>query len=447
METWRWWCVVVAVVLAVGCNPQTPAPAKAVAAAPGETPAPEIEIPEESRSCVECHGERSPGLVADWKLSAHAVREVDCATCHGTGHQNADDVAAVKTITAESCGECHEEKLEQFSRGKHALAWASMKAMPTIHWKPTELTGGMEGCGGCHKIGLKTGAEVEELKRIGSGYGLASCDSCHTRHTFSVKEAREPEACATCHMGYDQPQWEMYMTSKHGVRHSLKRHGVLPEDSAAPTCQTCHMPEGTHEVQTAWGYMGLRMHGPLRYPDEDAGWWEDRVTILKALGALDPDGEPTERMKAFEKTKFLRTDADEFDRLRARMVATCSECHSESFAKTELGKGDRMIRKADGLMASAIRIVAALYADGVLKKPADYEYDYPDLLTYQDAPSLIETRLFRMHLQHRMSAFKGAFHNNPNYALWHGWNELESDLTAITEMARELRERHEAKNK
>ena len=64
----------------------------------------------------------------------------------------------------------------------------------------------------------KQGEEIERLKRMGSGFGFASCDSCHTRHTFSVKEAREPEACATCHMGFDHPQWEMYSTSKHGVR-------------------------------------------------------------------------------------------------------------------------------------------------------------------------------------------------------------------------------------
>ena len=37
----------------------------------------------------------------------------------------------------------------------------------------------------------------------------ASCDACHTRHTFSAEEARQPQACQTCHMGFDHAQWEM----------------------------------------------------------------------------------------------------------------------------------------------------------------------------------------------------------------------------------------------
>ena len=52
----------------------------------------------------------------------------------------------------------------------------------------------------------KAEAFIKELKKAGArGYGLASCDACHTRHVFSVKEARQPQACQTCHMGFDHP--------------------------------------------------------------------------------------------------------------------------------------------------------------------------------------------------------------------------------------------------
>ena len=64
---------------------------------------------------------------------------------------------------------------------------------------------------------------------------------------------------------------------------------------------------------------------------------------------------------------------------------------------------------------------------------------FPDLLTFHDAPTPTEQRLFEMHLKHRMRAFQGAFHNNPDYALWYGWGELVRDLTAIRAMAEELR--------
>lgn len=73
-------------------------------------------------------------------------------------------------------------------------------------------------------------------------------------------------------------------------------------------------------------------------------------------------------------------------------------------------------------LTEAIRIVAALYRDGILVRPEHYAYGYPDLLAFHDAPSMIEQRLFRMHLEHRMRAFHGTFHNNLDYALWYGWS-------------------------
>jgi hypothetical protein len=72
-------------------------------------------------------------------------------------------------------------------------------------------------------------------------------------------------------------------------------------------------------------------------------------------------------------------------------------------------------------------------------KPERYAYAYPDLLTFHDAPTTIEQRLFEMHLKHRMRAFQGTFHNNPDYALWYGWSELVRDVTEIETMAEELR--------
>ena len=90
--------------------------------------------------------------------------------------------------------------------------------MPTFHMQPMALMDGMKGCGGCHKIGIKTDVEIKELRKQGGQFGVASCDSCHTRHLFSKKEAQQPQACQTCHMGIDHPQWEMYSSSKHGVR-------------------------------------------------------------------------------------------------------------------------------------------------------------------------------------------------------------------------------------
>ncbi|MCP4661051.1 MAG: cytochrome C [bacterium] len=397
------------------------------------------ETPEAAAGpCVKCHLEVTPNIVADWKLSAHSEADVDCSVCHGD-HSTAADCSELKTVTAETCADCHEEQFGQFSKGKHALAWAAMKAMPTTHWKPMELIDGMKGCGGCHKLGIKSAEEIKTLKDQGSVFGHASCDACHTRHTFSVKEAREPQACATCHMGFDHPQWEMYSTSKHGVRHLLKQNGILPASAAAPTCQTCHMAEGNHEVRTAWGFLAVRTNGLAPYPGEDDEWWADRVTILQALGVLDPQGQPTARLEVVQQADVARLTKEDFDRERQKMITVCGQCHSENFAKGEIEKGDGIIRAADHLLAEAIRIIAGLYKDGILEKPESYAYAFPDLLTFHDSPTPIENRLFTMHLKHRMRAFQGVFHANPDYSLWYGWSEMQQDLTEIRAMAEELR--------
>ncbi len=392
-----------------------------------------------AQDCVECHNKVTPGQVADWESSAHFTEDVGCADCHGEDHTEMEDAHLAEIPTQVTCFDCHEEKVNQFNKGKHALGWASYKAMPTTHYKPMELIDGMKGCGGCHKIGNKTEEDIAQLKEDGIRFGVAGCDACHTRHKFSVKEAQQPQACQTCHMGFDHPQWEMYASSKHGVRYLLKQNGVLDDNTVAPTCQTCHMPDGDHEVRTAWGFLAVRTDGLAPYPGEDEEWWANRVTILQALGVLDPDGNPTPRLDVVAGADVARLSADSFDKERAKMLAVCSDCHSENFAKSELEKGDQIIREGDKLLAEAIRIIAGLYQEGHLEKPDEYSYAFPDLLTFHDAPTPIEQKLFVMHLKHRMRLFQGAFHNNPDYSLWYGWNEMVMDLSEIKHMAEEYR--------
>ncbi|HET8667272.1 MAG TPA: multiheme c-type cytochrome, partial [Terriglobales bacterium] len=112
--------------------------------------------PAVASQCVECHTKITPNIVSDWKLSKHSQAEITCVACHGDQHTSASDVSKVKMPTPDTCATCHATQVEQYKKGKHALAWAAMKAMPTIHWQPMAMTEGMKGCGACHKIGLKT---------------------------------------------------------------------------------------------------------------------------------------------------------------------------------------------------------------------------------------------------------------------------------------------------
>jgi len=115
---------------------------------------------------------------------------------------------------------------------------------------------------------------------------------------------------------------------------------------------------------TAWGFLAVRLPLP-----ENKAWAADRVTILQGLGVLDPEGQPTPRLKVVKQAKVARLTQEEWQKERDKMLQTCNQCHSKNFARAELEKGDKMIQVADHLLAEAIRIVAGLYQDGFLKKP------------------------------------------------------------------------------
>ncbi|MEW6455887.1 MAG: multiheme c-type cytochrome [Acidobacteriota bacterium] len=376
--------------------------------------------------CVECHKNVTPKIVSQFKdgKMGKPDADVDCSTCHGEEHKTMEDSNLAKFPTPETCATCHEERVKQFRAGKHSLAWTAMKAMPMLMHQPLQIVGheGFKGCSGCHKIGEKSAEELKEFT-----YGTGSCDSCHTRHKFSIKEASDPRACQTCHMGFDHPQWEMWSTSKHGTIWSIEG-----DTGRAPKCQTCHMENGNHNVMTAWGFLALRL------PENDPEWLGYRVEILKALGVLDENGNPTERLEAVKAAKVARLTKEEWQAERDRSIKTCKSCHSERFAKEQLEAGDKIIKEADKIMAEAIQTVKALYKDGLLKKPENWKYA-PDLLQFYEAKSTVEQELYVMFLEYRMRTFQGAFHMNPDYMHWYGWAAIKESLQKIKDEAESLR--------
>lgn len=374
-------------------------------------------------ACITCHEKVTPGIVGQF-LEGKMSKVMDCSGCHGSEHKGMDDAKLAKIPTPETCARCHQNRVKEFREGKHALAWVAMKAMPMINHQPPTVGGGdLKGCSACHKVGDKA---LDEIKR----YGAAQCDSCHTRHSFSVKEAKDPRACRTCHMGFDHPQWEMWQTSKHGTIWEVESGS-----GRAPTCQTCHMPDGKHDVMTAWGFLALRL------PEDDKDWLNDRITILQALGVLDEKGNPTERLEAVKAAKVARLSKEEFDKYKTRMINTCSKCHSKSFAEENYRAAESVIKDVDKIFADSIRTIKALYDDGILQKPANWKYA-PDLLQFYEAKTAAEQELYLIFLEYRMRAFQGAFHANPDYMHWYGWAKVKEAAARIKEDAERLRKEH-----
>ncbi len=197
------------------------------------------------------------------------------------------------------------------------------------------------------------------------------------------------------------------------------------------------MGDGDHNVITSWGFLGVR----VEEPNEE--WADDRVSVLKSYGVLDADGNPTARFDLIGPAKLARLTMDEWNEPREEMIAVCSECHSEKFARISLEEGDQMLREADRVYAESVEIVAALHRDGILPEP-DYidelpSYPYPDVLRFYDQSHTIEEDLWVMWMKYRMRCFQGAFHTNADQAQWYGWGPLKETAVTIKSEDRSLR--------
>lgn len=436
--------------------------------------------------CIGCHINVTPGIVKQYLGSPMANTEKDeenvaCTDCHGDQHLAMDDFAKAQMPTAETCGECHKKQLRQLRAGKHNLAWFGMKSQIAWHGQPGSITReGYRGCSGCHKIGQKG---LEGVRQGNEGapeydggreqqhyrYGNVQCDACHTRHSFRKEEARDPRACSNCHMGFDHPQWEMYMSAKHGIIWDIE--GNQNTDGRAPTCQFCHMTKGDHEVRTPWGFLGLRIptkenvlalievapsleenlrslaaalpSGHYDGVDDDPQWTLDRALILQAAGILDAGLQPTERFVEIVVQGQAARGPEEFNALRAEMKHNCNTCHSAKYVDAHFNAADEIIKAADHEFAKAIKAVQGLYADGILEKPEGWEFA-PDLLQYYDARSEVEQELYLIMLEYRQRAFQGAFHASNDYMHWYGWAPLKTAVSNILEGSKQLRAEHEA---
>jgi len=435
---------------------------------------------------VGCHVSVTPGIVKQHLDSKHAQPkigedEVRCHDCHGDEHTTMDDFAMAEMPTLATCSTCHKKQSRQLTEGKHNLAWLAMKSQIAWHGQPGSITEtGYRGCSGCHKIGDKslTGVSQGNSGAVGHDngeemakyrYGNAQCDACHTRHSFKVSEAKDPRACSNCHMGFDHPQWEMYSSSKHGVIWAIEGH---EEDARAPTCQACHMMEGSHDVKTPWGFLALRIptkenvlalidvapslkeqltslaavlpSGHFMDLDDDPGWTFDRALILQAAGILDDNLQPTERFVEIVVQGEAARGPEEFNELRVKMKANCNKCHSMSFIDQHFLASDEIVKAADHEFAKAIQAVQGLYRDGILTKPEGWKYA-PDLLQYYDAKTMIEQELYLIMLEYRQRTFQGAFHVSNDYMHWYGWAPLKTAVNTILEEEKRLRAEHEAK--
>lgn len=318
--------------------------------------------------CIACHQNETRGIFLAWVNSKHANKGVDCITCH----VNHDEARLNKSaVEPKICGKCHQEKYDQFLQGRHSLAWAKMKEHPQYLALPIELRKAF--CDRCHSVENK-------------------CNSCHTSHAFNPVEAREPEACKKCHTGLAGPHDEMYASSLHGTIHAAEKSTVR-----APTCVSCHMQKGTHNISFGIVY---------------DSWGNPVSTDGKALSK--------------ERQEEIRKDM---------IQGVCSQCHIKSLTLERFELADHVKERAKALIGEAEKIIRELEQEGILPKGVVLGRNQ----LYQDS-SRIEAIYYRMSRFQDVYTWKGAYHFSADFAHWYGWAHLQMSLIEIKEEARKLRE-------
>ncbi|RKY07060.1 MAG: hydroxylamine oxidoreductase [Planctomycetota bacterium] len=383
------------------------------------------KVSAQARECIDCHAVESRGIVADWADSRHAHINVTCLDCHAAGAADADvskahfeyDKTPVSTIVSpKDCSRCHPSEAAEYDRSKHAqtleLIW---KIDPWLNDGMNNATERVTGCYHCHGsiVEVKDGAfDPETWPNVGVGRinpdgSKGSCSSCHTRHKFSVIEARKPEACGQCHMGPDHPQIEIYHESKHGAIYAAEGDDwkwdsapgtwTAGVDYRTPTCSVCHMSE---------------VNGvPASHDVTERLAWETQAPLTVRPSEFKP-------MPAKTDWKVERK----------KMEQVCLACHSPAWTKGHF----------DHLDAAVENYNEVYYKP--MKKQIDDLYEKKLLSKDKNLDEKLEYEMYELwHHEGRRARF-GAAMMAPDYAWWHGFYELKKRCLEMEEQIEELLE-------
>jgi len=212
---------------------------------------------------------------------------IGCYECHQAQPEDADKIEHYNDklisvlVTPKDCGNCHEAEAEQFLGSHHAKGGEILGSLDNYLGEVVEGFGAsVSGCQQCHgsRVVVEEGGTLSAetwpnfgIGRINPDGTSGACSSCHSRHKFSVAQARTPETCGKCHLGPDHPQMEVYTESKHNIAYrSFKDEMNLDSDLwvvgvdyvDAPTCATCHVSATANQGRTH--DIGLRLSWNLR---------------------------------------------------------------------------------------------------------------------------------------------------------------------------------------
>ncbi|NOZ00562.1 MAG: hypothetical protein GXP54_01560 [Deltaproteobacteria bacterium] len=460
----------------------------------------EAQFNADNAACLVCHEGANPGMVKDFKLSQMAKEGVKCEDCHADNPDQPTGTEAHRLYpTPETCGACHPNQYEGHRANRHSIALIRQMECGRFDDFPQEFKVGsgfhftqedvdqLSELMNLESQGAPADASPMSVQMCGQCHYVENrCDSCHFRHRFSPDEARHPGACATCHMGPDHPHIEMYEHSKHGIRFD-----IYGDTDTVPVCVDCHMPyndqmlgkktapDGSkytdHDLShgIAYGPVGGGAKrkgfvkdptsGRVKFVKRDDGAQYPEVWLERSDGKFydAPEGgnvvfDDMWQMNIADFNANGKQDyavaqpVDDASVLNANrdfmQQKVCGQCHSKNFAQEQLLIADLVHENSKALLAEAFDIVRAMALTGMNPvdpddKPANPETGttgtYGANMKVRNL-SLIEKMYFEAMKYDTVKAWKGAFHQNPDYTHWYGWTALAMSVGAIGDEATDL---------
>ena len=92
----------------------------------------------ETKVCIQCHNELTPGIVSDWQQSQHAKENVGCFECHESPDKNAPGAFEHNgfiihvVVSPKDCSACHPQETKQFEESRHAVARQFIAGVPGL---------------------------------------------------------------------------------------------------------------------------------------------------------------------------------------------------------------------------------------------------------------------------------------------------------------------------
>jgi hypothetical protein len=381
------------------------------------------------QACVACHTALNPGLVGEWKKSAHFSQGVDCYDCHKAKEGERDaflhNKSFIRTvISPRNCATCHEKEVAQQQPSHHAKAGMILASLDNLMG---EVIGGPAavnaGCRQCHGADVLLDAKnmptAETWPNTGIGRlnpdgSRGSCSACHARHRFSVAQARQPETCGKCHLGPDHPQKEVYEESKHGILYKSfekemnldsKKWVAGVDYTAAPTCASCHMSATREQVVTH--DVGERISWTLRPPVSS------KLNMIRLENGDEfdlPADKPLPKIGEAAKESKVKAILT-WEQRRDKMKDVCSACHTDRQVDSHYKQFDDVVNLYNDKFAKPIAAMMGELKDAGYITPAPFD-------------EKIEWTWWEIWHHEGRVARHGAAMMGPDYTWWHGIYEV-----------------------